>query len=110
MKLTKINNVLQKNWLQLDVYKVHDLTEQQSISLKGQWAIKCAHNDPVSFFSGTIVSHIFPILQGIMTQKPWKSLLDLFLGLSNHFISDNKMSLCYYMDPEGVMKLDSAAE
>lgn len=33
-----------------------------------------------------------------------------FLHLSNHFISDTKMSLRCYMDPEGVMKFDYAAE
>lgn len=34
IKLTKINNALSKNRGEMGVYKVHDLTEQQSISLK----------------------------------------------------------------------------
>lgn len=34
IKLTKINNALSTNRGEMGVYKVHDLTEQQSISLK----------------------------------------------------------------------------
>lgn len=79
-KLTKINNALEKNKQKLGVYRVHDLRKQQSISLKGQRAIKPAQTaqPPLSFFLDNTVTHIFPIFHGIITQKPWKSILDLF--------------------------------
>lgn len=94
-------------------YGVHDLTltEQQSLSLKGQWAIKPAETaQPPSILPWHYSHSYFPNTSGNYHPEAMKKHFRPFLHLSNHFISDTKMSLCCYMDPQGVMKFDSAAE
>lgn len=112
MKLSKINNALEQNWEEWSLYKVHDLRKKTIYFSKRSASYRTAQKTQslFSFFSDTAVTHIFPIIQGITSQKPWKKHFRPFLTLSNHFISDTKMSLCYYMDPEGVMKFDSTAK
>lgn len=79
IKLTEINNALGENSQELGVYRVHNLTEQQSISRKGHGTIKSVQTaHTLLFFPDTAVTHILPILQGIITQRPWKCILDPF--------------------------------
>lgn len=77
IKLTEINNALWENSQEPGVYRVHNLTEQQSISGKGHGTIKSVQTaHKLLFFPDAAVTHISPILLGIITQRPWKRILD----------------------------------
>lgn len=110
IKLTEINNALWENSQELGVYRVHNLTEQQSISRKGHGTIKSVQTaHTLLFFPDTAVTHILPVLQGIITRKATKTHLGPFFHLSNHYNSGTKMSLFCYTEPIGRRKSDSPA-